>query len=51
MTSETPHKESFYHATIISNIQKWFIIIGSLLSLFAIFIPDNKKNALTSQFV
>lgn len=43
MTRETPHKESFYHATIISNIQKWLIIIGSLLSLFAIFTPDNKK--------
>lgn len=46
MTSETPHKESFYHATIISNIQKWFIIIGSLLSLFAIFTSDNKKKCI-----
>lgn len=41
MTNETPHKENFNHATLISNIQRLLIIIGSLLSLLTIFLSNN----------
>jgi hypothetical protein cdifQCD-6_21210 len=41
MTNETPHKENFNHATLISNIQRLLMIIGSLLSLLTIFLSNN----------